>query len=86
MIYDPQYDTLLSLREAANHIKDGARVFCDLIICHGDKPVVLEIAPSLLLSKLESDPDQDADSQFLPTTKGICGWCSKLKIKYANYR
>lgn len=70
MIYDPKFDTLLSLRDAANHIKDGARVFCELIICHGDKPVVLEIAPSLLLSKLESDPEQDADSQLFTDHEG----------------
>lgn len=70
MIYDPKFDTLLSFRDAVNHIKDGAKVYGEFVICHGDKPVVLEIAPALLLSKLESDPDQDADSQFFTDHEG----------------
>lgn len=70
MIYDPKYDTLLTLRQAANHIKDGARVYGSFIICHGDKPVVLQIDPGLLLVKLQADPEQDAESQFFADHDG----------------
>ena len=70
MTYDRKTDTLLTLREAANHIKDGAKIYARVILVHGEKPQVVGIEPTLLRAHLERDPEPECESPFCVDAEG----------------
>jgi hypothetical protein len=47
------------MRDAAAKILDGAEVFAWVQVVDGEKPVVVHVSTSLLVSKLINDPDAD---------------------------
>jgi hypothetical protein len=59
MTFNPRDHRLLTGRDAANKILDGAEVFAWVQVVDGEKPVVVHVSTSLLVSKLINDPDAD---------------------------
>ena len=59
MTFNPRDHHLLTMRDAAAKILDGAEVFAWVQVVDGEKPVVVHVSTSLLVSKLINDPDAD---------------------------
>ncbi len=59
MTFNPRDHRLLTGRDAANKILDGADVFAWVQLVDGDKPVVVQVSTPLIVSQLINDPDAD---------------------------
>ena len=61
----------LTMKQAANHIADGAGVFARLVLCDGDPAQVVRLDPVLLRSHFEKDADaNDAETRFTEDFEG----------------
>ena len=65
MTFNKRNHRLLMMNDAIKRIQDGAQVFASITIVEGEKPEVVKIAPTLLVQRMEDNPDKDSTETLL---------------------